>query len=165
MKRLLLLGLVACSGKPPIDHDNDTSKHHNRAHDELERIAKSAKQIFADTKAFPLGAGASLPHGNAEPGSYSGHCCGAKDASGTVVNKCQPDTAWKGDPQWAKLGFSIDGPSEYQYSYLGASNSFTAYAVGDLDCDTEMATFTLNGIVNAQGEPEVTLTPPPKNTY
>jgi hypothetical protein len=162
MNRFLFIALAACSSKPAIDHDDSPKNRPGEAHVQLERIAKAVKKVYADTKSFPAATGALLPTGNDNAHS----CCGVKDSTGAVVNKCQPDAArFKADAGWAKLEFSIEGASEYQYTYTGTAKTFAAYAIGDLDCDTEMATFTLSGVVNAAGDAELTYTPAPKNVY
>jgi len=160
MNRLLFIALAACSAKPAIDHDDSPKHRPGEAHVNLERIAKAVKKGFAETKSFPVATGALLPTGN-----ETMHCCGGKD-SGAATNKCQPDAArFKADPGWAKLEFSIAEPSNYQYTYTSTAKTFTAYAIGDLDCDTQMATFTLSGIVNAAGDPELTFNSAPRGTY
>src|SRR5205823_11024551 len=61
--------------------------------------------------------------------------------------KCTPDpTMWQdANGSWASLNFSVDDPFYYQYQYDSAgtdtTSSFTARAMGDLDCDGTYSTF------------------------
>ncbi|MFT3695637.1 MAG: hypothetical protein QM831_21045 [Kofleriaceae bacterium] len=170
MKWLLAMVLFAGCGKAVTGIDNDDGKPRSHirgeAYDNLDKIARAAKKAFADTKSFPVGTAKLLPVGNPESGSYAGQCCGVKDASGAVVNKCQADAAaFKADPIWSKLEFSVDAPGLYQYSYVGSEKSFTAIARGDADCDTQFANFTIVGEINASGDPVVNITMPGKGQY
>lgn len=55
----------------------------------------------------------------------------------------RPDT-WSA-PTWKAIGFAIETPFYYEYTYLsrgrGDDASFTARAMGDLDCDGVRSTF------------------------
>lgn len=66
-----------------------------------------------------------------------------------------PIVAWN-DPVWRALGFAIDQPSQFQYAYRSDGKTFTATAIGDLDCDGISVVYTLTG--NADGT--TTLTEP-----
>jgi len=73
--------------------------------------------------------------------------------------KCAVDAnAWK-DPVWQALDFQIDEAHLFQYSYESDGKTFTALAVGDLDCDTQMITYTLKG-TSENGNPAVQMTEP-----
>jgi hypothetical protein len=111
---------------------------------QLNKIGKSAKVAFVSDAAFPKGKAAMLP---AKP------CC---------PDKCPP-AAWASDPVWKALDFQIDEPNLFQYTYESDGQTFTATAVGDLDCDGVAITYTLAGKVT-NGNPEVNLTEPPPNT-
>jgi hypothetical protein len=116
---------------------------------QLNRIGKRAKMAFAEAGEFPKGKVALSP---------ATECCASPGA------KCPVDPkAWE-DPVWKALEFAVDEPSVYRYSYESDGKTFTALAVGDADCDTNMATFTLKGTVD-NGNPTVELTEPPKGTY
>lgn len=54
--------------------------------------------------------------------------------------------AWD-DPGWKALGFGIFGEHRYQYAFHADARSFTARAVGDLDCDGQPSTFEVTGQV------------------
>jgi type IV pilus assembly protein PilA len=79
-------------------------------------------------------------------------CC----ASG--LGKCAPDADLWTEPSWIALHFSMDDPHYYRYSFLSQGtnigSTFTARAVGDLDCDGLESTFEMFGQINAQGEPQ-----------
>ena len=104
------------------------------------------------------------------PGTTTG-CCGLKGGNpqrpGTTVNnKCPGDPAgFAGDPQWAAMGFSVGEEASYGYSYVGALKNFTAYGIGDTDCDSAPATYTLEGTIDAAGNPSVNLAKPPAGVY
>src|SRR5690606_27400072 len=63
---------------------------------------------------------------------------------------------WGGDQStgWECLQFSMTDPQQYMYKYeaTGASaagDTFTASAQGDLDGDTELSTFSMEGEIQA----------------
>jgi Tfp pilus assembly protein PilE len=122
---------------------------------ELNRIGKLAKLYYANNGSFPTGTSAVLP---ANPSGQKG-CCGSPN------NKCEVSSAWATDPVWKELEFSVDEPGNYRYSFTGNGKSFVATAVGDLDCDGEEATYTLQGQLDAAGNPSVNLTQPPHGVY
>src|ERR1051326_3577685 len=107
----------------------------------LNKIGKAAKRVKGEIGTYPVEAGAMLP-------SSTGTCCGQSGGTGQVNNKCPANAAAFADSLgWSHLEFSVDEPSIYSYQYVPdtAGTVFTAYAVGDADCDTKLATFTLNG--------------------
>jgi hypothetical protein len=60
--------------------------------------------------------------------------------------KCAPDPAdWTG--VWHALDFQIGDPFRFQYSYQSDGQTFTALAVGDLDCSGSTTTYKLEGRV------------------
>jgi prepilin-type N-terminal cleavage/methylation domain-containing protein len=63
---------------------------------------------------------------------------------------------FNGDPLWLALNFSIPDPHNYLPGYSGNNTGtaavFTAYASGDLDCDSTLATFIRAGSVNTNGD-------------
>ena len=126
----------------------------------LNKIGKAAKRVKGEIGSYPIVAGAMLPNA-------SGTCCGDSGGTASVNNKCTPlPNSFLADPGWAQLEFSVDEPSQYSYSYTpGAGVAFTAYAVGDTDCDTVIATFTLAGTTTAAGNAAVSIIPPPPRVY
>ena len=53
------------------------------------------------------------------------------------------------------MNFSVNSPHYYQYCFessgTGAEATFTATAMGDLDCDGEKSTFKRMGVVDMSG--------------
>jgi hypothetical protein len=141
--------LMACSEKKKDDTGGAKSYQDKskaiEAKLQLHRLGNNAKRVFAETGKFPVGSAALTP---------ATDCC--KGDGG----KCPVDAkAWTAGP-WAALEFSIDEPHLYRYSYESADGtSFTATAVGDLDCSGKPQTFTLKGSVDA-GNPKVDLQEP-----
>jgi hypothetical protein len=60
---------------------------------------------------------------------------------------------------WTELDFEIGEETHYRYTYESDGFTFTATAIGDLDCDGKVAIWTLAGSV-VDGNPTVTLTAP-----
>lgn len=143
--------LMACSkpklsgGKEGLKDYQDKSKM-TEAKLQLNKIAKSAKVMFAEAGKFPVGSAPLTP---------ATDCC--KGAGG----KCAVDaTAWSAGP-WKELEFQIDEPHLYRYSYESADGkTFTATAVGDLDCSGKPQTFTLKGSVDQAGNPKTEMQEP-----
>jgi prepilin-type N-terminal cleavage/methylation domain-containing protein len=164
-----IIGILASVAIPAFLDYMRRSKE-TEAGEQLNGIGKKQKTLYGDTGSFTVAnAGSFLP---AAPASQV--CCGGKGgtdvAPGTVVNnKCtaQPDK-FAADPAFGTTGmsFSVGEESSYQYTYTSsASTAFTAYAIGDVDCDTKIATFTLNGTLDAAGNPSVTLVKPPAGLF
>jgi prepilin-type N-terminal cleavage/methylation domain-containing protein len=97
-------------------------------------------QIEPVPKQFPAG----------EPLTPAATCCALGGA------KCAPRVSYWKTPSWQALGFSVDDPAYYQYGFesggIGLTSTFQAIAVGDLDCDAILSTFTMFGSVNGSGE-------------
>jgi hypothetical protein len=149
--------VLAISGEPSKEDMQKCMDPDDRrtpaAAKQLKRLAETAKTAFAKTGAFPQGKVALSP---------AKECCfGNPDAK---QGKCPVDAAAWQDPTWKALDFSIDEPSLYRYSYESDGKTFTALAVGDADCDTNLATFTLTGAIEG-GVPKVDLVSPPKGAY
>jgi type IV pilus assembly protein PilA len=71
-------------------------------------------------------------------------CVGGKPGT-QLTDKAQ----WQGP--WEVIGFATTDKIRYQYEYLSDGQSFTARAIGDLDCDGVFATFERVGRVEADG--------------
>ena len=121
---------------------------------QLNKIGKNAKRVYSETGSYvATKTTAPLP----TPVS-GGSCCGG------VNNHCAaaPSDFIK-DPTWTALDFQIDEPTLFTYTYDGTTaGTFTAMAVGDLDCDTTLITYTMVG-TSLNGNPAVTITEPPVN--
>jgi type II secretory pathway pseudopilin PulG len=118
---------------------------------QLNKIGKNAKTRYIETSAYPGGTAGDLP--------------GAAGAACTGTNKkFAVSTAWVGDTVWSALDFQIDEPNLFTYRYVGSTNTtFTANAIGDLDCDGTFISYTLDGTAPG-GNPAVNLTEPPPNS-
>ena len=115
---------------------------------QLNKLGKNAKVYYITNAEFPKGTAALTP---------AASCCGGPR------NHCVTTPADWASPVWQALDFQIDEPSLFQYSYTGDGATFTATAVGDLDCDGTMITYTLTGTAD-QGNPRMQLTEPPPNS-
>lgn len=115
----------------------------------LNMIGRHAKRVSVEDGKLPIGRAPLTP---------AAACCGQRN------NKCQPNPADWATPEWQKLEFEISEPGFYQYSWTGDGNTFDADAVGDLDCDTQMATYHLH-IEMIDGNPVQTITKPPHGVY
>jgi prepilin-type N-terminal cleavage/methylation domain-containing protein len=126
----------------------------------LNKIGKAAKRVKGEIGTYATETGAMLPNSG-------GTCCGDSGGTGAVNNKCTPNpNAFSDNQGWSHLEFSVDEPSLYSYEYNPVSGSaFTAYAVGDTDCDTVKATFTLVGSTTAAGNAAVSIIPPLPRVY
>ena len=126
----------------------------------LNKIGKASKRVKGEIGTYASEAGAMLPHS-------SGTCCGDSGGTPQINNKCTPTPAAFSDGAgWSHLEFSVDEPSVYSYQYVPVGGSaFTAYAVGDSDCDSVMATFTMLGTTTAAGNAAVSIIPPGPRIY
>src|SRR4051812_46756610 len=94
---------------------------------QLNKVGKNAKRLYVETAQYAIGLGPEAPEG--KPGG--GGCCGG---GGTSPNHCKADPAMFSDA-WKDLDFEIDEETLFYYRYDGLAASFTAKAMGDLDCD------------------------------
>jgi hypothetical protein len=115
---------------------------------QLNKLGKSAKRTYSETSAYPVG---NVPLTPAKP------CCSGPNGHCPVSS-----TTWE-HPVWKALDFEIDEPTLFQYSYQSDGKTFTAKAVGDLDCDGIPITYELRGTSDG-GNPAVQLTEPPPNS-
>lgn len=79
-----------------------------------------------------------LPGPKAGPTPPLGECCNSG-------GKCAPSAEQWTDPVWIALMFSVDNPHYYSYEFTtdDKRQSFTARAIGDLDCDGQYSTFSM----------------------
>jgi prepilin-type N-terminal cleavage/methylation domain-containing protein len=63
---------------------------------------------------------------------------------------------WSSDAVWSTLNFSLSDPHNYMpgYSASGTARNaqFTAFAKGDLNCNSTLSTFSRTGSINGQGD-------------
>ena len=159
---------IACMAKTADGAKGRKKEKMTEAGEYLNAIGKMQKRAYGENSSFTVGNGAFLPTGV----SATNGCCGMKGGTettpGTTVNnKCKATpSAFRADPLWGKMAFSVDEEGIYGYSFVGTSaTSFTAYAIGDADCDEVAATFTLQGTIDAAGNPSVNLIKPPPGVF
>jgi Tfp pilus assembly protein PilE len=140
------VGMLAAVSIPAFIDYQKKSKRPEAAL-QLNKLAKNLKVAYMTNGAFPKG---KVPLTPAKP------CCNSG-------GKCNDVSAWQ-NPVWQTLDFSIDDPHFFRYSYESNGKTVTGTAVGDLDCDGIEVTWLLNGSVDAQGNPTLTITEPPPNT-
>jgi prepilin-type N-terminal cleavage/methylation domain-containing protein len=75
----------------------------------------------------------------------------ANSCCGQPGDKCKPAPATFAANTWQALNFSVDDPFYYWYQYdssgTAATSVFTAWAFGNLNCDTVYSTFARSGSV------------------
>lgn len=163
-----IIGILAAVAIPAFMEYMKKSKS-SEASLNLNKVGKNQKTKFQAESTFTTtNSGGVLP---AKPGTSG--CCSGKGggASATdVTNKCEPNsTLFKNDAAFSDMEFSVDEPSQYVYSYTGGSDTATAFAIGDLDCNKAESTWTLNLNAISNGTAytgaAATLVPPPKGSY
>lgn len=113
---------------------------------QLRKIGLHQKRIFSETGSFVVG--------SVEPTPLLPCCRGPSQ-------HCLSEPGdWVRQPVWQAVDFQVDEPSLFQYSLHSAPRSFTARAVGDLDCDGVPVVFELVGSV-VDGEVILKLVEPP----
>jgi hypothetical protein len=150
--------LMECLAHRPEERRNGLGHYRTRvmkteAQLQLDKIGKAAKVAYLERAQFPT---------EAAPLTPSDSCC--------IENfqdrrRCRPDASRWSAPAWRALDFEISTPHAFRYSYTPSKDgtSFTATAVGDLDCDGVDITFTLHGRV-VNGNPETKLVEPPRES-
>jgi len=126
---LWLVGLCALGTCPAAQR---SCKAKSRA-----REAEQLLTYLADRVEAASAATGHVPETPAGPTPTPG-CC---ERGGT----CEADPAAWSAPGWKALAFSIDGEHRYTYSYAPAPGGRAAVlrAVGDLDCDGQLAVYEL----------------------
>ncbi len=118
---------------------------------QLGKIAKSAKVAYITNAEFPRGDSTLTP---------AIACC-TQNHDGK--RKCMSTAATWATPVWQSLDFEISEPTLFRYRYVSDGKTFTATAVGDLDCDGVEITYTMQGTAT-DGNPTTELVPPAPNT-
>ena len=159
-----IIGILAAVAIPAFMEYMKKSKS-SEAGLNLNKIGKNLKTEFQTSSSFITVNGASLP-------VASGSCCN-QGTTGMPKDKCPVSTAWATDPAWSEIEFQVGEPSQYRYQYVGGALSATAFAIGDLDCNSVLSTWTLqmtpiiagSGSATSYAGANATLVPPPKGTY
>lgn len=81
-------------------------------------------------------AGAAWPTAAAGPTPPAGACCQA------ASRKCAPDPTQWDHATWKALAMTLDDPHRYVFAYEPTPSGAALRAIGDLDCDGTLATFT-----------------------
>ncbi|HET9993352.1 MAG TPA: hypothetical protein VFQ65_32675, partial [Kofleriaceae bacterium] len=115
---------------------------------QLNKLGKNLKAYYIENAAFPIGDAPLTPD---KP------CCGQPQ------NKCAVDPAMFGGI-WQKLDFQLDAPTAYRFSYHSDGKTVEISAVGDLDCDGQEATYTLEAAA-PNGNPTTAIATPPAGVY
>jgi hypothetical protein len=116
-------------------------------------LGKNLKLMYLETSSYYVGTAPATPKPTGKG------CCGG----GAPNNHCAVDATTFDDEAWRALEFQIDEPTLFYYDYTGTATTFTARAIGDLDCDGTEITYTLNGTAVA-GNPAAVLTEPSTNS-
>ncbi|MDB4959676.1 MAG: fimbiral protein PilA [Myxococcales bacterium] len=124
-----IIGILAAVAIPAfMDYMKKSKK--TEASLQLNKISKNSKVYFTTNAAFVGANGAAKPTGTT--------ACTGPNKHFAV------DTSWSADSGWSALDFQIDEPNLFEYTYTGGSTTASAIAIGDLDCDGTMITYTLN---------------------
>jgi type II secretory pathway pseudopilin PulG len=142
---VMVLGILAAVAIPSfVDYQRKAKR--SSADLQLMQLQKSANRSYAENGGFPPGEAGPTP---ARPCcEFPGHKCEASSQE------------WLAEP-WTSLDFETYGPSYYQFTYRGSADgqSFTATAIGDLDCDGVTVVHTLRGTA-VGGRPEFVVEQP-----
>jgi prepilin-type N-terminal cleavage/methylation domain-containing protein len=119
---------------------------------QLSMLSKAAKTYYQATGSYPQGTA------GAQPGA-DGAACSAPDG------KLPVSVGWFSDPVWLDLAFHVDEPTMFSYHYESTSpTTAKAFAVGDIDCDKKLATYTIE-LSAPDGTPSASFIAPVKGTY
>ena len=142
-----IIGILAAIAIPAFTGSARKAKN-SEAMLQLNRLGKGAKSYHNAQTSFPQGIAAVLP------GANGSACTGPG-------KKFAVDSTWAADSSWVSLGFQIDEPNLFTYHYTSSDPSIaTALAVGDIDCDGTLITYTLD-LGTSDGNPTAVITAPP----
>jgi hypothetical protein len=128
---LALLGLAALATCPAAWRD---FRRKNRA----EEATKTLRYLAEHVRAEHAERGGRLPQQAVGPTPPVNRCC-------EQGGKCQVEKELWADPGWRALRFTIDDPHRYSYQYepVDGGRAAVLRAIGDLDCDSILATIEL----------------------
>lgn len=112
----------------------------SEAHVKLRRLTDAVIFAYTTESVGPDGTIAAPALPAAAPMTPApGSCC--KQPKGVCPASAE---AWA-SPEWKALAFDMTNPHRYSYELAVKDDTFTAKAVGDLDCDGKFSTFSLSG--------------------
>jgi prepilin-type N-terminal cleavage/methylation domain-containing protein len=145
-----IIGILAAVAIPAFMDYMKRSKK-TEASLQLNKIGKNNKREYMENSQYVA------LTATGTPAAGTSGCCGA---AGKTPNHCAANPAlWAAQPAWVKLDFEIDEDTLFVYDYTGAATSFTANAVGDLDCDGTAITYKMTGTA-VNGQPAVSTSEP-----
>ncbi|MDX2092403.1 MAG: type II secretion system protein [Kofleriaceae bacterium] len=110
---------------------------------QLKKIGTNAKTAYINASSYPQVTNVATPTVN---------CC---TQNFNKQKKCEAKATDWNTSGWLAIDFAVEEAHFFQYTYAStASDSFTATAVGDLDCDNTSISYTLNGGV-ISGSPKL----------
>lgn len=150
-----IIGILAAVAIPAFMKYIKKSKT-TEASEHVKKIADGARAYFLESTDTPGAYIPQFPSVGGANGDTGFQGPATMCALGGGQEKSAPDpTLWQGEP-WNSLKFSVDDPAYFAYGYAvnnsgangGDGSSFTAKAQGDLDCDGDLSTFTMAGVVD-----------------
>ncbi len=116
---------------------------------QLKNISTAVKTYFTEKSLMPPSSTSSLP------GADGGACA---NTTTDPVGKF-PVVSFAADPAWGAMGFAVTAPALFTYHWTKGTTTNVATAVGDIDCDTTLVTYSLI-ITNASGQLTEKMTEP-----
>jgi type IV pilus assembly protein PilA len=146
-----IIGILAAVAIPAFMDYMKRSKK-TEASLQLNKIGKNSKRAYMENSTYVVGKAGNTPT------PVGKGCCGG---AGKSANHCLANPAgFTGDAVWTALEFEIDEDTLFYYSYTGTATTYTATAVGDLDCDGTEITYSLAGTAD-KGQPAYEMSEPP----
>ncbi|HLU64646.1 MAG TPA: type II secretion system protein [Kofleriaceae bacterium] len=146
-----IIGILAAVAIPAFMRYMQKSKG-TEYKQQMKRIAEGAKTYYLENGGqFPATVGP----------SPADTCCGDADDTHDGKGKCIPDADDWADQSWKDLGFAMDDPHYFRYTFTADNSAdpktFTITAVGDLDCDGTESTYELVGTADDTKSEGVTM--------
>lgn len=144
-------GAPSATSAGPASTKAATDTHPQGFEKHQRELASTEAQANLRKIAWALQSSAATPSGpRTVPMTPSaGSCC--KQPEG----KCAPNEGDWQHPSWKALEFAISQPHYYSYEFFVDDAAFVARAVGDLDCDGELATLEMRGVKQPDGTYEL----------
>jgi len=159
MKTAALLALVVVGVGCKAADDYAKKSKMSEARLMLNKLSKYAKTAFVANGQYPIGKAGPTP---------AVDCCMNRGPHCDEKYRYKVDPAQWQTGVWKDLEFQIDEPHRFRYTYESTDGkSFTATAIGDLDCDNDQITYTSVGVtemMDGAPVPKVTITDTPTGT-